>query len=58
MFMRRRSRSVRVRRIRAAGVGRRCFVIVRVAVVMVNIDTTHVSWARLEVAAAKALCSG
>jgi D-alanyl-D-alanine carboxypeptidase len=30
----------------------------RVAAVMVNIDTTRVSWARLEGAAAAALCSG
>ena len=30
----------------------------RVAVAMVNIDTTHVSWSRLEKAAQTALCSG
>jgi D-alanyl-D-alanine carboxypeptidase len=30
----------------------------RVAVAMVNIDTTHVSWNRLEAAAQAALCSG
>jgi D-alanyl-D-alanine carboxypeptidase len=30
----------------------------RVAVVMVNIDTTYISWSRLEAAARSALCSG
>jgi hypothetical protein len=30
----------------------------RVAVAMVNIDTTHVSWSRLETATQTALCTG
>lgn len=30
----------------------------RVASVMVNVDTTHVSWAKLRAAAKAALCSG